>query len=336
MAKHSLDHTKVQRQNQVKRYLSQTSEETALSITEIAERLSSDGLEVNRKTVERDIEEISLAHPLSELDSSPRRFYFDGEFKIDFELVFEENQLQTIVMALGLLKQLSPKVIKANCQSVENTLLSKLPKALAKEFEHLKSISSTSPTVLGEGSEVEPESFETVLYCLRKGFVFNCKYVSSNEEKNSDRIRSFAPLKLHLAGAPYLYVYDCDDNQIKILRISRIQGAKKTTQAVDKNRAKEIKLDHVFGAFGRGDEKVVEYEVTCTKPMAMRFKEHKIHPTQKIEVLSNGDFKITFSVHDSDEVVRLLSQYGEFIREISPDSSYERVKEIWKKGLQAG
>jgi predicted DNA-binding transcriptional regulator YafY len=333
MGRHNLDQSKINRQNQVKRYLSQTSVESALSITEITEKLITDGFNINRKTVERDIEDISISHPLSETNSNPRRFYFDGEFKLDFELVFDENQLQTIIMALESLKQVSPKVIKHLCQNVETTLLSKLPKALAKEFEHLKSISSTSPTILGEGGDIDPEVFETVLYCLRKGRAFRCQYFSADESKQSARERVFAPLKLHFVGAPYLYVYDCEDNKIKTLRISRIQNALRTETPVDKKRAKEIKLDHVFGAFGKGDEQVVHYAITCKRPMALRFRDQKIHPTQKIEAQQDGDFMITFSVHDSDEVVRLLSQYGEFIKDIKPEAAYQKVKAIWNKGL---
>src|SRR5690606_25651621 len=103
---------KVQRQNQVKRLLSHTSESTALSITEISDRLHSMGFSVNRKTVERDIEDISLDYPLQETGSNPTRFYFDGEFKLDFELVFDETQLQTIILALQSFKQLSPGALK--------------------------------------------------------------------------------------------------------------------------------------------------------------------------------------------------------------------------------
>ena len=335
MPKYNADKGKIHRQNQIKRLLSLTSEGSALSITEIADRLNSEGYAINRKTVERDIEDISLAHPLSEVDSNPRRFYFDGEFKLDFELVFDENQLQTIVLALESLKQMSPKVLKGLCSDVETTLVSKLPKALAKEFEHLKSISNASPTVLGEGGDIDPGVLETVLTCLRKGKVFECHYSSPDEARFSNRKRSFAPLKLHFVGAPYLYVYDCEDDEIKMLRISRVHNAVRTETTVNKKRAKEIKLDHVFGGYGKGAEAVIDYAIKCTKPMAMKFKEQKIHPSQKIEVLKDGLFEITFSVHDSDEVVRLLSQYGEWIKEIRPEEAYARVKEIWKKGLKA-
>jgi predicted DNA-binding transcriptional regulator YafY len=312
-----------------------TSEESALSITEIADRLNNEGFDINRKTVERDIEDISLDHPLSETASNPRRFYFDGEFKLDFELTFDENQLQTIVLALESLKQMSPKVLKGLCNEVETTLVSKLPKALAKEFEHLKSMSNTAPTILGEGGEIGPGVFETVLTCLRKGKVFECQYSSPDEARFSDRKRTFAPLKLHFAGAPYLYVYDCESGEIKMLRISRIHKPVRTEIPVDKKRAKEIKLEHVFGGYGKGAEAVIDYAVVCTKPMAMKFKEQKIHASQKIEVLKDGLFEITFTVNDSDEVVRLLAQYGEYIREIRPSGVYEKVRDIWKKGLKA-
>ena len=335
MPKYNADRGKVDRQNQVKRLLSLTSEGSALSITEIAEKLNLEGYAINRKTVERDIEDISIAHPLSEIDSNPRKFYFDGEFKLDFELVFDENQLQTIVLALQSLKQMSPKVLKGLCSDVETTLVSKLPKALAKEFEHLKSISNASSTILGEGGDIEPGVFETVLSCLRKAKVFECHYSSPDEARFSDRKRSFAPLKLHFVGAPYLYVYDCEDNEVKMLRISRIHKALKTEIPVDKKRVKEINFDHVFGGYGKGSEAIVEYAVVCTKPMAMKFREQKIHPSQKIEVLKDGLFEITFTVHDSDEVVRLLAQYGEFIRKITPEEAYGKVRAIWQQGLKA-
>lgn len=321
---------KVSRQNQLKRILSHSSQESALSISELLTQLTAAGFAINRKTVERDIEDISLNHPLSEVDSSPRRFFFDGDFKLDFELVFDEAQLQTIILALQSLKQMSPGVLKGLCSEVETTLVSKLPRLLATEFERLKSISHASPTVLGEGEEIAEGVMPAVLMSLRKGRVFSCHYASSLE-----RVRFFAPLKLHFAGAPYLYVYDCEDEVIKLLKISRIRNVEITQDVVDLKRSEEIKLDYVFGGYGKGSEEVVDYIITCTSPMAQRFKEHKIHPTQKIEVLRDGHFKISFTVHDSLEVVRLLAQYGEFIKNIEPSDKYQEVKAIWEKGLAA-
>jgi len=322
---------KIQRQNQIKRFLSHTSEASALSLSEITERLISDGFEVNRKTVERDIEEFSIMYPLLETSSYPRKFYFDGGFKLDFELVFDENQLQTIVLALGSLQQMAPNVVKELCLEVETTLVSKLPKVLSEEFEHLKSISNHSSTILGEGSEIDNDVFQTVITSLRKGKVFECQYDSSGE-----RNRLFAPLKLHFVGSPYIYVYDCADNVIKLLRISRIHHAHLTDLLVDRKRVEDIKLDFVFGGYGSGKEKIINYHVLCTKQMATRFMEQRIHKTQVIKKMKDDLFEISFSVHDSDEITRLLAQYGECIKSISPEEEYEKVKTIWRSGLKVG
>lgn len=335
MSKYLENLSKVQRQNQIKRLLSHTSQESALSLTDITERINSQGFNIHRKTVERDIEEISCSYPLQDTGSNPKRFFFDGEFKVDFELVFDETQLQTIILALQSFKQMSPHALKNLCHEVETTLVSKLPKALSKEFERLKTISHAAPTILGEGGDIDPDVLQTVLHCLRKGKTFECQYNSPDYSAPSERTRSFAPLRLHFVGAPYLYVYDCDDNNIKLLRISRINSAVMSDKTVDAKRAKEIKLDYVFGGYGKGTEKVIDYAITCTKPMAQKFNEQKIHPTQKIEVLKKDLFKITFSVHDSLEVTRLLAQYGEFIKKIEPKEEYEKVKFIWEKGLKA-
>lgn len=336
MARSAKKLSKQERINNIKRILSHTNEETALSITDIFERLMDMGFDENRKNVERVITDFVLDYPLSSIGSNPVRYYFDGEFKVNFELVFDEEQLQTIVLALQSLKQMSPDVIKRLCNEVENTLVSKLPRVLSREFEHLKSVTNAAPTALGEGSDIDQDVFKTVLQCLRKGKLFQCNYVNADLKEIPERIRTFAPLKLHFAGAPYLYVYDFDaDKEIKLIRLSRVHGAVMTNLPVDRSVAKGIKLDYVFGGFGRGDEKIVHYEVTCSEEMARKFRENKLHPTQKIEVISRGTFKITFSVHDSTEIQRILAQYGDYIQDIKPSESYEKVKEIWKKGLKA-
>jgi predicted DNA-binding transcriptional regulator YafY len=327
---------KTSRQNRMKRLLSNKSEESALSLTEITKLLNAEGFSVNRKTVERDRDEISSADfPLSETDSNPVKYFFNGELPQNYELVFDENQLQTIVLALESLKQMSPEVIKSLCQEVEDTLVDRLPTELKGEFKHLQSISNASPTILGEGGEIEAGVLQTVLYCLRKGKLFQCEYHSSEEVVPSKRIRSFAPLKLHFAGSPYLYVYDNEDGVIKMLRISRIHSIKQTESVVNKGRAREIKLDHVFGGYGKGTEKVIDYAITCTTQMATKFREQKIHSSQQIELVGKDLFKITFSLHDSLEVVRMLAQYGEWIRKIEPEEVNAKVRAIWEQGLKA-
>ena len=107
------------------------------------------------------------------------------------------------------------------------------------------------------------------------------------------------------------------------------------TEKVDQKRRKEINLEHSIGGYGTGDQESIEYVIYCTEPLAERFEEYHIHSSQVITKIKNNNYRIKFKLGDSLEIIRILSQYGEFINKIEPESVYDQVKEIWRKGLEA-
>lgn len=338
MPRRGSDRSKTDRLNKIKSLLSRLSEENALSITEIWTEVKNAGFSVNRKTVERDIlEDLSIYTPLTATGSNPEKYFYPEGNSPDYELLFKDDQLQTIILALANFKNMSPSLIKGYCEDVENTLLSKLPKSLATEFEYLKTISSSGHTSLGESADLDKDTYYVVTSALRSGFAFVCNYHSPYDSSRNNNLRHFAPLMLHfVGGAPYVFVYDQDDSKktIKSLRINRIKNPKLTCDKVDQNRRKEINLEYSIGGYGTGDEKIVDYAIHCSEPMAKRFNEYQIHHSQEVIEIKKNHYCIKFKLSDSTEVVRILSQYGEFIEKIEPEFIYEQVKAIWRKGLK--
>ncbi|MFZ4715538.1 MAG: helix-turn-helix transcriptional regulator [Bacteriovoracaceae bacterium] len=338
MPRKESDRSKSDRLNKIKSIISKLSEEEAMSITELWEEVKSAGFDVNRKTIERDIgEDLTINTPLASTGTNPERYFYPEGLGPDYELKFNDHQLQTIILALQNLKNMSSKLIKGYCVDAEDTLISKLPQSLANEFEVLKSISSSGHTALGESGELEEETYTIVTSALRSGFSFECFYHSPYDPKKNNVKRNFGPLMLHfVGGAPYIFVYDEDDpkKMIKSLRINRIKEPRITTNKVDKKRRKEINLEHAIGGYGTGNHDIIEYVIYCSDELAKRFEEYKIHPSQKISKIKTNEYKIKFTLVNSTEVVRILSQYGDFIYRIEPDTVYRQVKEIWRKGLR--
>ncbi len=338
MPRKASDRSKNERLNKIKSMLSRLSEDEAMSITEIWERLKEAGFKINRKTVERDLmEDLTLETPLGSIGSSPQRFYYPEGCDPDYDLKFTDQQLQTIILALENLKSMSSNLIKNLCEETEETMISKLPSNLTAEFEFLKTISSTAHTAIGEAGDLDKKVYETVTQALRTGLVFECYYHSPYESSKKTVRRHFAPLMLHfVGGAPYLFVYDYDEenNPIKCLRINRIKEPRHTSLKVDQSKRSLINLKHSFGGYGTGNQKVIEYIVYCKRPMAQRFEDVHIHPSQEIMMIGPNQYRIKFKLADSKEVIQILSQYGGFIDKIEPESVYEQVKEIWKKGLK--
>lgn len=338
MPKKQSDKSKADRLNKIKSILSRLSSEHAMSITAIWEEVKRAGFAVNRKTIERDVgEDLSTSTPLAATGSNPERFYYPDDCSPDYELKFNDHQLQTIILALENLKNMSSSLIKGYCEDTENTLISKLPQKLSDEFEFLKSISSSGHTALGEAGDIDKDTYHKILNALRSGYVFECNYHSPYDPSKNTIIRHFAPLMLHfVGGAPYVFVYDEDDKNktIKSLRINRIKLPQITSTKVNQKRRNEINLEHSIGGYGTGEQEVIDYVIYCSKPMAQRFDEYHIHPSQEVSQIKANQYRIKFKLADSIEVVRILSQYGEFIDKIEPASIYDQVKEIWKKGLK--
>ncbi len=324
-----------ERRNKIKSLLDRLTPESAMSITEIWELLRDADYEVTHKTIERDISKLT---DLATTGSNPARYYYPPGASPNYKLEFNDQQLQTIFLALQNFKSLSPEFIKKFCDDAEKTLINKLPTKLGNEFRMLKTISSVGHNVLGESAEFDKETYLEVIKALRTGYMFECRYHSPYQPEKNNLTRVFAPLILHyVGGTPYIFAYDNENEKkpIKNLRINRIHKIRILTDKVDPQHRKNINLEHVFGGFGGGKETVLEYTVHCTKQMANIFEEQRIHPSQKITKISDTQFAIKFNLANSDEVTRILSQYGEWIEKIEPDFIYEKVKQIWKKGLKA-
>ena len=87
MARMKNDKTKTDRLNRIKQILSNSSEESAFSITDIYNEVKGD-YKVDRKTIERDIEYLTINYPLQDTGSNPRKYFFEAGFSIDYELCF--------------------------------------------------------------------------------------------------------------------------------------------------------------------------------------------------------------------------------------------------------
>lgn len=326
--------SKVQRHNRIASILTTLGPESALSISDIWKLVKKDGFKVDRKTIDRDVAELSTTYSaLSEIGSNPTRYYFEEGFKLNYSLNFSEEQLQTIILALGNLRVSAPKYIQRLCTEAEDTLLSKLPPQLKSEFKKLKSISTSSKTSLGQARDIDAQSFETILMCLKNELVFHCYYQKPDQGPEE---RLFAPLLMNFSsGTPHLYVYDLRDMEIKTLRFDRIQGAKATEIKVNRDRAKEIDMEYVMGGFGRGKGDIIlDYVIYCDRKMALSFQDQIFHPSQEVIQMKDGQWRISFKMNSSDEVIRKLSQFGDSIFKIEPAEVYEKVQTIWKKGLK--
>lgn len=308
--------------------------ESGLTITEIWTKLKKEhAVRVTRKTVQRDIIELSEAYKILSTESMPFRYFADGKFKPDYQLSLSESELQAVLIALENLKNTGHPYFKKICKEAEVGIFSRLPRPLSEALRESKSSLYFNTGTIGRPISIDTKSFEIVMKALRLNKCFKCRNHSPyKSNKYNRRIRKFAPLIFNMADqVPYLIVEDLDDGEVKRLRITRLTNVELLDLEVDKGKIKRLKnLQSSFGGWGGKDEEAVLLKIHCDKKVATFFSEREIHPSQKIKKLKEESFIVELEVAASNEIPRFLASFGSGIKMIEPSSIWDEVLKIWE------
>ena len=312
-------------------------ESTALTISEIWSILKGEhGLRLSRKTVQRDILELSECFKILSTEDMPARYYADGKFRPDYHLSLSEKELQAVLIALGNLKSTGHPYFKKICKEAEIGILSKLPKSLSESLQESSKTLLFNTGTIGKPISKDDESFEKVMTALRLSRCFQCQNQSSYKSVNyNKKIRKFAPLIFNMADqVPYLIVEDLDDGQLKRLRMTRLTNVKLLDIAVDKRKLTRLKkLNNSFGGWGGKDEDTILLKIFCSNKVATFFSEREIHPSQKVEEVEKDKFLVTLEVAASNELPRFLASLGDGISKVEPKFIWDEILEIWQSGI---
>lgn len=313
-----------------------TSEDNSLTVSDIHAKLIKDDINTSQKTIQRDLMDMSSTHKIMATETRPARWYCSAECDLDYELTFSESDLKTIALALRSLREISDTFQRTLCERTEATLLSKLPKNIAADFEKLSSYTIVSPslrTIAGVESSI---AYKTILKALKEERVIRCENHSPYKDESYRKIqRTFSPLKLNMVGGEqYLLVQDHMDNKVKRLKVCRMKNIEIRNEKVDQNLLANLNdLDMSIGGYGSPGMESQIYEIYCDELMATLFEEKKMHPNQVVEKV-NGEYVIRFESYQSIEIARYLSGWSKHIRHVNPKSVMDDMQEIWEAGLK--
>ncbi|GEM_PF-1294982 len=314
---------------------SRTSEDNALTVTEIFEILSKE-VSVDRKTVGRDLEEMSGPYKLLETEEKPRRYYVSSDFSPDYDLSFNEDELQALILSLENLRHVAPIGIEKIISGVRSKILSKLPKTLAEDFARFQEKLVVTDSVTGMEKGDDAESSKLILEALRSEKAIEVKNFSPYK-KERPQSRVIYPLLLNLTGGVfYLIASDPSDKlKIKRFRLSRLKDVKILSEKIKIKSNTALKsLDFSFGGYGTGDEPLVDYKIICSGQLSLFFRERVFNKTQKIKNLSENQIEVSFKSRSSDEIIRLLAGFGSDLHSVSPSIIQDQILSVWRSGLK--
>lgn len=307
----------------------------AISTLELQEKLSQQGYVINLRSIQRDLEKLSLRFPLvSDEAVRPYRWSFSADAALKLIPTLDTSTAITLELARSYLKPILPKPILEHLQPYfheAHEVINKNGHPIAHWPEKIRLIHRA----IGQAHiEIDSE----ILECLTEAVIneTQCEIVyKARNWKQSEKV-VIHPLGL-VYRAPNTYVIATIDDRegVRQLALQRIEAAARLD--------KEICTPNGFNLdayIAEGEMKVLlskeklELHLRCDKPMLNHVLESPLADDQNIIVDTDQYFEVRCTMHDSQDLRWWLISQSAYLTVLAPESLRKEVMKTLQSAVQ--
>jgi len=299
----------------------------------VLDKLETSGFKVTKRTVERDLNELSLAFPLA-LDDRDKPYGWSWQKDApSFDLPgIGANEALTLVMVEQHLNNLLPNstvdVLKPYFKSAHKHLDATVSARHVKSW--LSKVRTVQPSQTLLPPKIKPEIQQLISEALLSDRQVEIEYKRRNESKASThRIHPLALIQR--GGLIYLYVRYFDYEDIKIIALHRIKSVKILDTATNTPEGFNIDDEIAKGRFDFGSGSVIELKVKFTAEAGEHLFETPLSKDQHIDVIDDSSLLVTANVPDTPQLLWWLLGFGDGVEVMEPLVIRERISAILKR-----
>ena len=297
--------------------------ERKTTVKELQNKLEGLGYSVNRRTLERDLDRLSIPFTL-EVDTRSKPYGWRYALNMHPANIpgLTSSEALTLVLLETYLKTLLPVAIVDNLAghfSAARHSLS-VEHSDSKLQSWLKKVRVLSPGQHLLAPSIDPRIQRTVYNALMQGFQLEMEYLaaSSTENKHYDSV--------HLQGLVqygsviYLVVTINEHTDPRILVLHRIQKAILTEKPISTLENFDLQNYIDQGGFGFGESsKSIELVAVFKNGAGHHLIDTPLAIDQQTEYFDTKTIKVTAQVLDTPQLLRWLSSFGQDVEVLSPD-----------------
>lgn len=292
-------------------------------------KLVADGFEVSKRTVERDLIQLSESFGILNDDSvmpqgwswlsDSQRLTLPGltpEEALTFQLV--QSHLQGL-MPVKLLEQLQPYFESAK-QVLNNPLL------FQNYAEWMHKVAVVAPWQPLIAPEIKPEVLNVVHQCLMRETQIALSYRSRSDDQ--PQARTVNPLGLIVRGwLTYLVCTIEPYNDVRLLVLHRIQSAKTTSHSANKPAKFELRDYLETGALGFSEKtpEIIKLQFRISKGAGAHLLESPLSSDQVILETDNS-LEVTASVKNTMQLKWWILGFGAQLEVLQPTALRAQLK----------
>jgi predicted DNA-binding transcriptional regulator YafY len=312
--------------------------ERKTTVKELQDKLEGLGYSVNRRTLERDLDRLSIPFAI-EVDTRSKPYGWRYALNMHPANIpgLTSSEALTLVLLETYLKTLLPVAIADNLAghftaarhafSVEHSD--------SKLQSWLKKVKVLSPGQHLLAPTIDPSIQRTVYNALMQGYQLEMDYLAANSTEakhyGSVHLQGF----VQYGSVIYLVVTINDHSDLRLLVLHRIQRVKLKEEALCTLENFDLQAYIDEGGFGFGENsKSIKLVVIFKNGAGHHLIDTPLEIDQQIERLDPQTLKITAEVLDTPQLQRWLCSFGPDLEVILPEALRTSIAERHREAAQ--
>lgn len=301
----------------------------------ILEKLEVAGFKVTKRTIERDLNELSSAFPLA-LDDRDKPYGWSWQKDApSFDLPgISANEALTLVMVEQHLTNLLPKSTIAVLEPYFKTAHKYLDVTTSSKTvkSWLNKVRTVQPNQALLPPNIRPDVHQVISEALLLDQQVEIEYSRRGESKPSTyRIHPLALIQR--GGLIYLYVRFFDYEEIKIIAMHRINTVKLLDVPSDIPNGFDIDHEIAQGRFDFGEGSTISLKAKFTADAGEHLFETPLSKDQRIRTLDDGSLLVSASVANTPQLIWWLLGFGDGVEVLEPSAIRERISDVFKRAV---
>lgn len=316
------DVSQVERQIYILSLLSQN--RRGYTIEDIMNSLNNVGIDVSRKTIERDIDYITANFFVYEEEKNHRTYYYANKYSVE-NINFTIMELISLHFTREMLKAYSHIDAGATALGLIDRIISSTPQVNRAYVDTLSDAFKVNNSVNYHEKNINPEYLNTIRDAISSKEIIYVEYYSFNSNEVTER--EFDPYFIEVQEGCYHLIGYCHlRNEIRDLRVSRIKNLKKMNKKFIRpenfyEKYKQTRFDKLSG----NNKTILKLRF---KEEAARFvKEYEVDKADVIENCENGEIIFKRETAMTPEIIKWILGFGSQVEVIEPSELKGKIVE---------
>ncbi len=286
-----------------------------------------DTLEVSRRTILRDLDELKLYYnaPI-EYDRAKKGYYYTDETFFVQNVLVSESEVVAMAGILPLLEHYDNTPLKGTIKKVYDTIAQMLPNQVEVQTSLMNEVHFISDPV----APVDADVFTKIFEAIRSHKTVSFKYRSLTKTQHTPH--TLDPYKIYChKGDWYALGYCHNHNEFRTYNLCRMKKLNlEDVFEPDPDYKKKVNIDPYFGIWNN-DKPMQKIELLFDKAINTYITERIWHKKQKCSQNPDGSVNLTFESNQLQEILYWVLGFGSSVKVINPPELKDMYKNEIKK-----